>query len=293
MRLSLAIPIVLVCLAGSVLAIDRPTATHLSSYPWKLDKLWFGGFSAIELSDNGRSMVVLSDRATILTAKLVREGDKIVGVTPGPVHKIRSSRNKILHGSAGDSEGLVIDQNGRILVSFEGTARIAEYDRLGGKAKVLPRPDVFDTMPRNGGFEPLAEDARGRLYTMPEKARDADGNIPVYRWNGKRWSTPFNLPARAAFRPVGADFGPDGKLYLLERSTAFIGFRTRLRRWTVTESGVSDEETLLQTWPGTHDNLEGISVWRDAQGRLRATMISDDNFIVLQRTEIVEYVLPD
>ena len=55
----------------------------------------------------------------------------------------------------------------------------------------------------------------------------------------------------------------------------------------------SDEEIVFETGTGTHDNLEGLSVWRDDQGRLRATMISDDNFLALQRTELVEYLLPD
>ncbi len=54
-----------------------------------------------------------------------------------------------------------------------------------------------------------------------------------------------------------------------------------------------DETLLLETASGTYDNLEGVSVWRDAGGRLRATMISDDNFKFFQRTEIVEYALPD
>ncbi|MDA1155104.1 MAG: esterase-like activity of phytase family protein, partial [Proteobacteria bacterium] len=52
------------------------------------------------------------------------------------------------------------------------------------------------------------------------------------------------------------------------------------------------EEVLLETRLRTHDNLEGISVWQDEQG-LRMTLISDDNYRALQRTEIVEYRLTD
>lgn len=44
----------------------------------------------------------------------------------------------------------------------------------------------------------------------------------------------------------------------------------------------------MQSELGRHDNLEGLSVWRDAQG-LRLTMVSDDNFMFFQRTEFVEY----
>ena len=133
----------------------------------------------------------------------------------------------------------------------------------------------------------------GRLYTLTEKSRTLEGDIPVYRWDGQAWSTPFVLPARGGFLPVSADFGPDGRLYVLERSVSLTGFRTRLRRWDTTNDVPSAEETLLETATGTHDNLEGLSIWRDAQGEMRATMVSDDNFLALQRTELVEYLLPD
>jgi hypothetical protein len=43
---------------------------------------------------------------------------------------------------------------------------------------------------------------------------------------------------------------------------------------------------------GQHDNLEGLSVWRDAKGTIRLTMIADDNFYFFQTTEIVEYGIP-
>ena len=36
----------------------------------------------------------------------------------------------------------------------------------------------------------------------------------------------------------------------------------------------------------------GIAVWEDGQG-IRITMISDDNFLFLQRTELVEYRIRD
>ena len=84
------------------------------------------------------------------------------------------------------------------------------------------------------------------------------------------------------------------RLYLLERQfLGPFGFRTRLRRITLDGSDVETTETLIETDAGTHDNLEGVSVWRDDDGRLMATMVSDDNFFPLQRTEFVEYVLPD
>jgi len=52
-------------------------------------------------------------------------------------------------------------------------------------------------------------------------------------------------------------------------------------------------QVLLQTPVGFHDNLEGVSIWRDAQGRLRASMVADNNFLPFLSSGIVEYTLPD
>lgn len=294
MRLGLAVAIIAgIALSLPARAVDRGRAEHLGSFTWQRPEPWFGGFSAIEVASDGLSMTALSDRATILTARIERDGDQIVAIHPDQVEKVRSSKNKVLKGRVGDSEGLVVAQNGTIYISFEGVARVARYRSLGGRAEVLPRPKAFDDMAKNGAFEALAMDARGRLYTMPESSRAADGSIPVYRWDGRTWSTAFHLGQDGDFLPVAADFGPDGRLYVLERDTGTVGFRSRLRRWTVTGQGATDAETLFHSGTGKHDNLEGLSVWRDSGGQLRASMISDDNFRFLQRTEIVEYRLPD
>jgi len=101
------------------------------------------------------------------------------------------------------------------------------------------------------------------------------------------------LPRIGVFRPVAADFGPDGRFYLLERRFHGPGgFSSRLRRFDLGPKGFSSGQVLLQTKAGRHDNLEGLSIWRGPDG-LRATMISDDNFLFMQVTEIVEYRLPD
>jgi len=107
--------------------------------------------------------------------------------------------------------------------------------------------------------------------------------------NGK-WSVPFFIPRIGPFVPVGADFGPDGKFYLLERHIGGIfGFRTRVRRFIVQGNHIGAGEQLLKTTAGTHDNLEGLAVWQDEGGDIRLTMVSDNNFNFLQRTEFVEY----
>ncbi|MEW2914101.1 esterase-like activity of phytase family protein [Leisingera sp. JC11] len=284
-------------LAAAGYAASRPLAAdskaqYLGSYTWTLKKPWFGGFSALKITDDGTSMVVLSDRSTLVTTDIQRNDGRISGVTARTAHRLRASTGKTLRGFAGDSEGLAVAPDGSRYISFEGAARVARYRRPDGPAKVLPRPKGFRKLPPNKSLETLAIDSRGRLYTLPERAFDKHGQIPVWRWNGRRWSRPFSLPPRGGFLPVDADFGPDGRFYLLERDLTLLGFRSRLRRWDITAAGPVNETTLLQTGPGTHDNLEGLSIWAGGNGEMRATMVSDDNFLPVQRTELVEYALP-
>ncbi|MFW8593985.1 esterase-like activity of phytase family protein [Cribrihabitans neustonicus] len=284
--------------AVAACAASRPgdppdQARYLGSYTWKNGSRWFGGLSALEVSGGGTSLTVLSDRAHLASAQVERgAAGAITGVTLTGVHRLRGASGDPLGRGALDSEGLALDPGGGFYVSFEGRARVARYDDEASPAKPLPRPREFRRMPRNKALEALAISPEGHLYTMPERALDKDRQIPVWRWDGRRWSQPFSLPPRDGFLPVGADFGPDGRFYLLERDFAYFGFRSRLRRWDITAQGPENETVLLQTGTGTHDNLEGLAVWRAADGSLRATMISDDNFTALQRTELVEYALP-
>ena len=269
-------------------------ARFLSAYEWTRSEPWFGGFSGLHLSPDGQRATVLSDRTTVVEVRLTRDADgQIAGVEPLSHWRPRSSRGRPLTGRIADSEGLAIGRDGTVYISFEGVHRVARYARPDAPATVLNAPRVFRGLESNRSLEALAIDAAGRLYTLPEGGRDAQGRIPVHRRDAQGWRVDFALPARGRFLPVGADFGPDGRLYVLERAVGVLGFRSRLRRWTLTDTGAEQEETLLTTAAGTHDNLEGVSVWRDAGGDLRATMVSDDNFLSLQRTELVEYRLPD
>ncbi len=280
-------------LAGTVQAMELKQASLLDSYVWRDNADWFGGFSAIHISENGQNMVAISDRSTLITARIERDQDKIIDIQVLDRWPILSSRGAALSGRAGDSEGLAIAEDGSFYVSFEGIHRVVHYTAPDAKARILPRPEAFLRLDQNGSLEALAINDRGWLYTLVEKKRTAQGAIPVFRWDGSRWSAPFVLPASDKFLPVAADIGPDARLYVLERAVSLTGFRSRLRRWVIDDDVPQTEEILFETGTGTHDNLEGLSVWRDLKGQLRATMVSDDNFFALQRTELVEYLLPD
>ncbi len=191
--------------------------------------------------------------------------------------------------------------DGTLFISFEGgVARINRQGDVRAIPTELPRHADFEGgLQLNSSFEALAiGPPDGALYTLPERSGTTTRPFPVYRYKNGHWSQPFVIPRRAPFLPVGgADIGPDGKFYLLERNLAggIFGFASRVRRFDITARGLINEEVLLQSGAGgKHDNLEGgLSVWRDEAGRIRLTMISDDNFKAFQRTELVEYVIPE
>ena len=250
----------------------------------------FGGFSALDVGPAGAWLTALSDRGTYADGPMTRDATgRLMAVAFGPMRRLSGPDGTALRGDEADSEGFAKGANGIVHVAFENNVRILRYDHLGGTAALVPENPAFATLPPNRSLEALAVDRAGTLYAVPE--RPAIGpTLPLYRFGAGVWLPALALPRPDNFRPVAADIGPDGRLYLLERRFhGPRGFASRLRRFDL---DTLDSETLLQTPPGLHDNLEGLSVWQAPDG-LRATMISDDNFLSFQVTEIVEYHLPD
>lgn len=272
------------------------TATVLDSYRWSSPDPDFGGFSGLEIMENGLDFYAISDGGIIVKSRFIRDGldGPILGVEDFELVPLLDPDGKVLRGYKNDAEGLAVDNKGQIFVSFEGVHRVWRYDTLGGNAVVLPQHPDFEEMQNNSALEVLAVDADGALYTLPERSGVLTRPFPVYRLRNGTWDQPFGIPRKPPYLPVGGDFGPDGKFYLLERHLQGIfGFQSRIRRFEFTETGVTGGETLIETGTGAHDNLEGISVWRDQNGQIRITLISDDNYRAFQRTEFVEFVFPE
>ncbi|KEP69737.1 hypothetical protein DL1_02680 [Thioclava dalianensis] len=298
-RSLLALIAAALCLGLAELALAASTgkAVFLQSYHWQMPGVaQFGGFSGLELGPHGRSFVTQSDRATIWRGEFQRDADeRITGIhlTEGPV-ALHGAGGRVLAKHSGDSEGLAVAPDGSVYISFEGIARVMHYPKDGGPGQRLPRPEAFKHMQNNSSLEALAIGPDGALYTMPERSGALTRPYPVWRYRNGKWSQPFSIPRSGTWLPVGADFGPDGRFYLLERDFwGLLGFLTRVQVFDIKGDHISGGKVLIQTGAGRHDNLEGISVWRDNTGAIRLTMISDDNFRhFLQRTEIVEYRLP-
>ena len=252
----------------------------------------FGGLSGIEVDDDGVGFLALSDRGALFEGTLERRDGTLTAARIHGGVRLLDQRGRPLTEHLSDSEGLARAPDGTLYISFERQHRVWRYDRANGPARQLVEPREFRGLQLNSGLEALAIDAQGRLLTLPERSGDLRRAFPVWRHEGKRWSKPFEIPRRGRFLPVGADFGPDGLFYLLERDFTGTGFRSRVRRFDLSGDRVGAERTLLETENGTHGNLEGIATWRDPDGAIRLVLIADNNFAWYQRNEIVEYVLP-
>lgn len=254
---------------------------------------FFGGFSGVDLGPDGSEITLLMDSGLLIHGLLHRDEDgRPTGLRRWKLTPIEEPADMDLGLRGLDTEGLAVTADGTF-VSLERIHAVWRIGPDGEIAEQLPRHPDFDTLQDNSSLEALAADADGALYVLPERSGRRSRPFPVWRYADGVWSRAFEIPRRGSFLAVGADFGPDGRLYLLERRMPVpFRFATRVRRFGIEDGRIVSEETLLETPLGTHSNLEGLAVWRDGEGRIRLTMVSDDNFSRLQETQIVEYRLP-
>ncbi len=270
-----------------------PRARLVSVTEWNIAQPWFGGFSGIEVSSDGMRFTAVSDRSRVVKGRFERLREKLTGVSLSDVSALLDNKGKKFTGDYRDSEGLADLGNGAFLVSFEGEDRVERFAGLRFRGRPLPTSRAFAKMAENGAFEALAIDQKGVVYSIPEFAVGDQSTALIYSLSKGKWQQTAQISRKEKFKPVGADFGPDGRFYLLERSFNGWAFRSRVRRFDVEGGKFVNEIELLRTIAGMHDNLEGLAVWRDLKGKIRLTMISDDNFRLVQRTEIVEYVVKE
>ena len=236
--------------------------------------------------------MAISDAGRFQSGTITRTGGKLSGGTLNPMEPMIGVNGTPYSGANNDAEGIAVDAEGNIFVSFERNHRIRMFTNTTVPARSISGAPAFKSLQDNSGLEALAVSPQGHLYTLPERSGHETRPFPLWRAAQGKWETFAQIPRRGRYLPVGADIGPDGRFYLLERDfRGLFGFGSRVRSFAIDKNDLSDERELWVSNLGQHDNLEGISVWRDASGALRVTMISDDNFQFFQTSELVEYKL--
>jgi hypothetical protein len=277
-------------IAGSA---SSDIATFHSSYHWSPSTSSIRELSGLDVDKNGANFVSTSDKGHIFSGRFVRDNGKIVGIADEQSNPLKLVNGNPVARFNVDAEGVARASNGDLYVSYEGNHRIRRYTDQSASAQQVASDPAFKLLQNNSGFEAIAINAFDQIHVIPERSGAIERPYPVYRLSAGVWDSKLQFPRNAEFLPVGADFGPDAKLYVLERAFKWYrGFASQVRRFSVSQDKLVNEEIVLTTNYGVHGNLEGISVWLDADANLRVTMIADDNGLIFQGTEFVEYSIP-
>ena len=166
------------------------------------------------------------------------------------------------------------------------------HEDLNEPGKFLPKHPDFDKLLFNDGIEALAIKENGELFAIPELPPKGKEHHPIYRFHNNKWSIIDEIKINQDFKVVDAEMIDDRNLITLERKFSFYdGFKIRLRRIIIEENTIINSEILLESLPWEYYNFEGLSKWKDNNGQIYLTLISDNQFSPLLETEVKEFIL--
>ncbi len=259
----------------------------------------FSEISDLAYYSKNKKLFMISDEGKLFIFK-AEFADKIELLEPKDAVKLRNKNAKKFKKWRKDSEGLTLDGSGRLLISFEGRAKIAWFhknsSRYGQMIKKYRLPNELQNpkkyRSRNKSLEALAWHPKYGILTAAEwplkkydKKRQA-----VYALNGKKWYFKAEPENRSAISAI--EVMDDGNLLVLERSfTGYLNpFVVTLKKVYLNncKNGICKTEVLLKM--NSHkgwdvDNLEGLA----RVGKNRYIMVSDDNDNFFQKTLLIYF----
>ncbi|HVV61006.1 MAG TPA: esterase-like activity of phytase family protein [Pseudolabrys sp.] len=264
----------------------------------------FGGLSSLRVAGDGEHFISASDRAHWFRGRIVYKDGAPAGIADMETAPMLGADGAPLaaHGWY-DTESLAED-GGTLYVGIERANKIVRFDYgrdgLAARGEAIPVPPDFRTFAYNKGLECLVMPGNGMphagmLIAVTERSLDASGNHRAYLLHGKdtvrytvKRSDDFDVSDCAVMAP--------GDLLLLERRFSLArGVAIRIRRIPLAAlkaGALVDGASMLEADLGYQiDNMEGLSVHRNARGETILTLISDDNFSVLQRTLLLQFAV--
>lgn len=265
----------------------------------------FGGLSGIRLDAKGERFLAISDQGGWLTGTIRYSGRNMVGLDDVEAAPLLNAEGRPITEKRlwYDSESITRDGN-FVYVGLERVNQIMRYDFAKGgtraRGEVLPVPPAVRKLPYNKGLEALVFVPKGRplagtLIAFSERGLDADGNLVAFLIGG---STPsqFSVRRTDTFDISDAVLLPSGELLILERKFSwFTGVNIRIRSIplkSIAPNALVDGPALFNADLGHEiDNMEGIDAHITAEGETVLTLVSDDNFSLLQRTLLLQFTL--
>jgi len=271
------------------------------------DNALFGAVSAIRFRPDQQHFIAVLDTGHWLTGAIERDAaGRLKGIGDARIMPMIDRRGGADAGKGGmDAEGLAL-RGDHVLVSYEQYHRIDAYPDPG--FEISPPDGTLPLLiPRlqlraNRSLEalmvaPQSSPLAGGAVIVTEDSRDDEGNMLAAILDGPS-SGRFTVRHHGDFSVSDGVFLPDGDLLLLERRFGPMhGLGVRIRRIAgadITPGAVVDGEVIFEAGSRDQiDNMEGIDVFRAADGSLRLIMVSDDNHSILQRSLMLEFKLRD
>lgn len=264
----------------------------------------FGGISGITLLSQHRFLAV-TDRGWWVMGDLVRKpgSGELTGVFNVRMEPMRDGTGKRPGRRYRDAEGIRLAPDGTVLVSFENKPRLASYGKAGeafpeNEKRAWRLPEWKELTP-NRSLESVAAHPDGGVFVIVEGDSSEDTTPGWLFRDGKPVCTAV-YHHQDGLVPVDATFLPDGSLLVLERALGFQGWRARLKHydWDEQPEGAACRRVLDKAnwqaelpshWP--LDNFEGMAAEVLDDGRVRAFLITDDNFKPVERTLLLHVEL--
>jgi hypothetical protein len=264
----------------------------------------FGGISAIRVAADGARFIAVTDKGRWLRGRIVYDGTRSTGIADAEMAPVLGTDGKPLAARGWyDTEALAQD-GGTVWLGIERVHRIVRFDvgrhGLLARGQPITVPPGIQRLPHNKGVEcldfvPRGLPLAGTLIAISERGLDREENIQGFLIGGPNPGE-FSVKRIGEFDVSDCAVTPKGDLLVLERSFSRLrGVGMRIRRVPLTSiapGATVDGPALFEADMGYQiDNMEGLSVHRAASGELVLTLISDDNFSMIQRTLLLQFTL--
>jgi len=269
----------------------------------------FGGISAIRVAADGAHFIALTDRGWWWRGRIVYDDSRPVGIADSEMAPILGADGRPLAARGWFDTECIAEDGGTLYVGIERVHQIVRFnygkDGLLARGQPIAVPPALRSLPANKGLEALVfvpKDSKepalaGTLIAVSERGLDKAGNISAFLIGGPNPGG-FAVQRSASYDVSDAALLPGGDLLLLERKFSWTsGLAVRIRRIALGEirpGAVVDGPILFEADLGYEiDNMEGLSVHRNASGEIVLTLVSDDNFSMIQRTLLLQFTLAE
>ena len=272
----------------------------------------FGGISAIHMEPDGSRFLAVTDRGSWLRGRIVYRDGRPDSIADTEMAPILGADGKPLAAQGWyDTESLT-ERDGLFYVGIERAEKIVRFDirrdGLAARGEPVGVPVDFKTLAQNRSLEcltaaPKGSPLAGKLIAVAERSLDTAGNLRAYALDGKvsgdvadDRALRFGVKRSDDFDVSDCAILPPGDLLLLERRySPARGVAVRIRRVplaAIKEGALVDGAILIEADLAYQvDNMEGMAVSRNAAGETVVTLVSDDNFSVIQRNLLLQFTL--